>query len=84
MCAACAGRGGPLLDGELPAAVSEADVVGLLEAVLRLPKLAAAAREMALTAAMKLTARLPSQVSYCPCLRTVCVEHSSAWFLLVA
>lgn len=56
------GRGGTLLDGESPQAVGEADVVGLLEALLRLPKLAAAAREVALTAAMKLTARLPSQV----------------------
>uniref|UniRef100_A0A383VEJ1 AP-1 complex subunit gamma n=1 Tax=Tetradesmus obliquus TaxID=3088 RepID=A0A383VEJ1_TETOB len=55
------GRGGALLDGESPQAVGEADVVGLLEALLRLPKLAAAAREVALTAAMKLTARLPSQ-----------------------
>jgi hypothetical protein len=61
-CICCAGRGGPLLDGESAQSISEADVVGLLEAVLRLPKLAAAAREVALTAAMKLTARLPSQV----------------------
>jgi hypothetical protein len=67
---AAAGRGGPLLDGEAPQSVSEGDVVGLLETVLRLPKLAAAAREVALTAAMKLTARLPSQVRG----RPVCVR----------
>jgi hypothetical protein len=57
--------------------VSEGDVVGLLEAVLRLPKLAAAAREVALTAAMKLTARLPSQVRG----RTVCVRGTAVWGL---
>lgn len=41
---------------------SEADVVLLLESVLRRPKLPAAVKEVVLTAAVKLTARLPTQV----------------------
>jgi hypothetical protein len=36
--------------------------VALLEALMRKPKLPPAVKEVALTAAMKLTARLPSQV----------------------
>eukprot|EP00878_Enallax_costatus_P018020 GHUV01018946.1.p1 GENE.GHUV01018946.1~~GHUV01018946.1.p1 ORF type:complete len:448 (+),score=223.83 GHUV01018946.1:2050-3393(+) len=57
------GRGGALLEGEPPVTVSEADVVLLLESVLRRTKLPAAVKEVVLTAAMKLTARLPTQVA---------------------
>ena len=59
-----AGRGGPLLEGEPPLSVSEAGVADALEVLVnRRPRLPPAALEVALTAAAKLTARLPSQVS---------------------
>lgn len=57
-----AGRGGALFESESPVSASEADVVQLLETVLRRPKLPAAVKEVVLTAATKLTARLPTQV----------------------
>eukprot|EP00198_Chlamydomonas_reinhardtii_P006516 XP_001695852.1 gamma-adaptin [Chlamydomonas reinhardtii] len=55
--------GGPLLPGEAPLPVSEADVVSLLEVVLRRHRAEAVVTEHVLTAAMKLTARLPSQLA---------------------
>ncbi|KAG2453880.1 hypothetical protein HYH02_002086 [Chlamydomonas schloesseri] len=55
--------GGPLLPGEAPLPVSEADVVSLLEVVLRKHRAEAVVTEHVLTAAMKLTARLPSQLA---------------------
>ncbi|GFR48866.1 hypothetical protein Agub_g10715 [Astrephomene gubernaculifera] len=57
-----ASMGGPLLEGEPALAVSDADVVSLLETVLRRHRSEAAVVEHVLTAAMKLTARLPAQV----------------------
>lgn len=51
------------MEGEPPLTVSEGGVVDVLEALLnRRPRLPPAALEVALTAAAKLTARLPSQV----------------------
>ncbi|GIL79860.1 hypothetical protein Vretimale_12443 [Volvox reticuliferus] len=55
--------GGPLLEGEAPMAVSDAEVVALLETVLRRHRSEPVAVEHVLTAAMKLTARLPAQVA---------------------
>ncbi|GLI68027.1 hypothetical protein VaNZ11_012350 [Volvox africanus] len=55
--------GGPLLEGEAPMAVSDAEVVSLLETVLRRHRSEPVAVEHVLTAAMKLTARLPAQVA---------------------
>ncbi|EFJ49536.1 hypothetical protein VOLCADRAFT_101862 [Volvox carteri f. nagariensis] len=54
--------GGPLLEGEPQLAVSDTEVVSLLETVVRRHRSEPAAVEHALTAAMKLTARLPAQV----------------------
>jgi hypothetical protein len=60
----CAGRGGPLLEDEPPLTVTESGVVDVLDSLVnRRPRLPPAALEVALTAAAKLTARLPSQVS---------------------
>ncbi|KAG2501574.1 hypothetical protein HYH03_000079 [Edaphochlamys debaryana] len=58
-----AGFGGPLLEGEPPLNTSDAEVVSLLEAVLRRHRSDAVVVEHVETAAMKLTARLPSQVA---------------------
>ncbi|GLC40655.1 hypothetical protein PLESTB_000036100 [Pleodorina starrii] len=54
--------GGPLLEGEAPLVVSDSEAVSLLETVLRRHRSEPAAVEHVLTAAMKLTARLPAQV----------------------
>jgi AP-1 complex subunit gamma-1 len=51
---------GKLLEGEQALGLGEADVVGLLEAVLQLPQSTLAVREYALTALAKLAARLPA------------------------
>jgi len=56
------GGGAGLLDGEAALQLGEADVVGLVETALRRPKAPAAVREVALTALVKLSARLPGQV----------------------
>jgi AP-1 complex subunit gamma-1 len=57
-----AGQGGPLMEGETWSSVSDADIVSLLEAVLRQPKVDHGVKEYTVTALMKLTARLPAQV----------------------
>ncbi|GAX74370.1 hypothetical protein CEUSTIGMA_g1819.t1, partial [Chlamydomonas eustigma] len=56
------GAGGPLLEAEPPLAVSELDIVQLIEVVAKKSKADSNVREFALTAAMKLTARLPNQI----------------------
>jgi hypothetical protein len=59
------GRGGPLLEDEPPSSVSESGVVDALKSLItRRPRLPPSALEVALTAAAKLTARLPSQVNW--------------------
>jgi hypothetical protein len=57
------GAGGTFLDGEPQLSVSEADVVTNLETLLKRPRLPAGIKEVVLTSLMKLTARLPTQVS---------------------
>ncbi|KAI3433299.1 hypothetical protein D9Q98_003118 [Chlorella vulgaris] len=49
-----------LLEGETPLQVGQADVVGMLEAVLQLPNATVPVREYALTALAKLVPRLPA------------------------
>ncbi|KAL4431277.1 hypothetical protein ABPG75_006533 [Micractinium tetrahymenae] len=51
---------GKVLEGEEPVSASEADVLGLLEAVLQRPTTSPACREYVLTALAKLTTRFPS------------------------
>ncbi|KAG2434067.1 hypothetical protein HXX76_007795 [Chlamydomonas incerta] len=67
--------GGPLLPGEPPLPVSEADVVSLLEVVLRKHRAEPVITEHVLTAAMKLTARLPSQLAR---LKTIIGRYKSS------
>ncbi|KXZ55609.1 hypothetical protein GPECTOR_2g1159 [Gonium pectorale] len=55
--------GGPLLEGEPPLAVSDGDIVSLLEMLLRRHRSEHVVVEHVITAAMKLTARLPAQVA---------------------
>lgn len=54
--------GGALLDGEAPLTVSDAEIVGTLEAIIKRTNLEPVCKQYALTALMKLTARLPAQV----------------------
>ncbi|KAJ9509335.1 hypothetical protein QJQ45_001776 [Haematococcus lacustris] len=56
------GAGGPLLEGEPVCNASEKDVVDLLAVILLRKASEAIVREYALTAVMKLTARLPGQL----------------------
>lgn len=57
-------EGGKLLEGEEPVGAGEADVLGLLEAVLQRPTTSPACREYALTALAKLTTRFPSSAEH--------------------
>eukprot|EP00877_Chromochloris_zofingiensis_P004784 jgi/Chrzof1/14306/Cz08g32120.t1 len=59
------GAGGSLLEGEPHLVVSDSDILNAVERVLKKPKQQPAVKEYALTAVMKLTARLPDQVSRC-------------------
>lgn len=51
----------PLLPGEEPVTASDAQVVGLIEAVLRRKDVGATTKEYALTALIKMSARMPAQ-----------------------
>jgi AP-1 complex subunit gamma-1 len=57
----CSGAGGALLEDEPRLDVTDAQVVDLIEASIKLMDAAPAVKEYALTAALKLTARLPGQ-----------------------
>mmetsp|Transcript_434 Transcript_434/g.1115 ORF Transcript_434/g.1115 Transcript_434/m.1115 type:complete len:863 (+) Transcript_434:107-2695(+) len=65
--------GQPLIDKEPPLRCSEKEVVDLLTAILSRKHLDLSVREHALTAAMKLTARYPSEVSR---LKTLLTKHN--------
>lgn len=68
------GTGAKLLEGEPPLAISEPEVLAVLEGTLRRPDLGLEGKEYALTALMKLAARFPASASRA---RAIIEAHTS-------
>lgn len=79
------GGGGALLPGEEPLSVSGAEVVSLLESALQKPKLAAQCRDYALTALMKLSARVPDQADRIKAraMHSLAAARTRTWIVLL-